>query len=838
MDERFIEEVKEAVELARSRKIRELGRLEKLSGLALVEKRLLSSPERSDAYYGRAIQDLIFEAIDNQKPTSTEEDISLPTWSHYILLRDYVKRGEPWEPVAHKLGVGRTTFYKLKNEANDAVAARLWKWEEETRTEMRVKHNLPSPTFPEYIERHNYNEHIGTPIIPEYDKNERLASVVIDELTDYGLKGLLLVGAGGTGKTVLAYTVAQRCIERRLFEAVIWASAKKKMLTVEAASFSQVPFKQAVLSYQEVLDTIAHVLHYRKTSSPQVDTSLERFEIVNDLLRTRNCLIVIDNLEELTTDDLNELKVFVRRYAGMSKVLLTSRHQVNVPGARIVNLPGMTFEEAGKFIRLECEMKNLPLLKQDEQRILYDRTMGLPLAMGVIIGLIQVTGFSLKMAIQQFQSADAVLDFLLQGAYDQLTVEEKELLYAATIFEYNATSEDALTATSGLAPWQVRSGLGKLFSLKLVLKTDSRYRLGPLVREFLENRQNAKLNGMLLSPFIAKAYVAAARYYIESLRDARTLDNKLAFLTSGEGDEKWNALRVMQGCQALAKANFQFDGGRPFEAWSLLLDLFEEINEPLGILWYHQERLRWAQEALTACSMVPNGEKRAAWIKVFDLAWTYLIIGQEAKAREILIDNLELAQRKGWKEVQALALCNLGRLEDLSKANYSNAREYFNQALELWKQSPQKYRKWIPNTKAAIGRTRLKEGHLLQAKAILEESLDERKQAGYTDEVVEALSETARVYAAQDGFREAFLRSDQALQLAREATAPPSLAYGYALMLRAEIEEIFERLDKALEYAKKACDIYTSLGAQYHVKKAEALKQRITALLDSQAIAG
>jgi tetratricopeptide (TPR) repeat protein len=235
-------------------------------------------------------------------------------------------------------------------------------------------------------------------------------------------------------------------------------------------------------------------------------------------------------------------------------------------------------------------------------------------------------------------------------------------------------------------------------------------------------------------------------------------------------------------------------------------------------MWYLDERLRWAKQAVIGCNALQMVGQRA-WIEVFDIGWVYLLRGEREVAHEIFQRNLELAQDEDCEPVQALALHNLARMaretDDLDTAS-----DLFTQSLQLWLESGTKHQDWVANGKSALGLVWYEQGRSSEALSLLEESLEMRVDMGRMGDVISGLSETALVNAALNNMDQALRSSGDALELGEEID-PPSSAYAYALKLRGQIEEIRGNIDKAISYVRKACDIYRALGAQLMLSPAE-----------------
>ena len=838
MDDEFVEEVRKALELARKLRYEELGSLPRLRRLKLVENCMLSSPDRSDVYFGKAIMSLLWEVVDCMKP-DFPEDLNNPRWRLYIILRDHSKRGEEWLTVAERLGLRGAAFQDAKRQAGQAVAGSIWAREEETRLALVPKDNLPPATlyFDKYIER--YNQCGDRPIVPGYEETQTLAEIVIEQLK--GRASIIaLEGAPGVGKTSLAYEVGRRCRDRGLFEAIIWTSAKKRTLMLEAPSFSLVPFIEPVSSCEDVLDTIAHELEYRAVSVPNGYSA--KLRTVTNLLGTRNCLIIIDNLEDFTMEARGQLAVFLRVYRGVSKVILTSRVLTGV-GDWPIDLGGMSWAEASTLVELTCQDMHLPSLEEEERQRLYKATEGNPLAIRNVLALMRMKGYALDVAVAEFQVDPEVAEYLWGPLYrllDDTGEGAKRVLHIMPVFQTYSVSDEAIRAASRLDSSPFASSLGALYNLNFVTKHDSRYVLHLSAYRFLETRGEVTVNGAPLTEMTARAYAGLAQYYTRVLAEKGSMDQRLRFVAQGQGDEKWIIMRTLDGCRQLADFNLPYEGCRPHDAWTYIVDLFDLMGHVLGILWYPEERLSWAEQACIACRML-GLDKKELWFKAFDIGWMSLKLKEEEKAERIFTETLAEAKDKGYKEVQALALRNLGRMAS-ERGDLNEACDLLMQSLGLWLECEPEYSQWIAYTKSALGLTKYrqaqtpqakdKKAKLLEARTLLDESLDLREKTGNLDEMIEALSETALPYAALGMLSEALRRSDEATRMARQIR-PPSSTLAYTLLLRSEIEELMGRNDAAMKCVEEAQAIYGNLGAKYRLSIAEARKEHLESLGES-----
>jgi len=786
MDAKFLAQVDKVVTLVRKRNLAALGKHE-LAKLKLVQRRLGPHAGLADVYVGNALKDVIIEVIKSMKP-STPENLDEPEWRHYILLREYVIHGQPWLIVAGRLGVGRTTFFETRKSAIGSLAATLWDLEQETlRRPLVVKHNLPHPPYTYFIRRSD-------------EKGRDYVDRIINELTAKRAWIVAIAGAAGVGKTTLIYEVARQCRDRELFNAVIWTSAKRKKLTPKGI----VPLADYVVSLDAILDTIGTTLGKREVLS--ISKTEEKLDIIQELLSMSNCLVVIDNLETLSEEALNQIFAFLTDLPSPSKALVTSRERPYI-GETIVTLPGMSPEEAFKFMRIEAETRGLPPLSEEELQHIYRRTRGIPLAMQYAIGLMAVYGYSVDQAIEPGIPQDLLLDFMFEETYGKLTDREKKILHVMPIFT-DPTSAQAIGAASSVKEAQLTVGLGRLYRLFLIEKVArDRYGILPTAQSFLESilrRDGLLVDGKPISDFLLEAHQNLAKYYANRLSKMK-IDDQLAFLRY----EKRNVLALMDWCYKNKE-------------WQLVIDLMSVMGHPLGILGYWDKRMVWGKRAIEACEAIGD-LKCKAWFEVYDISWTYINTGKAEVAKRILEENLRLAQERGYERVEALALRNLGLLARDTGEN-KKALELLERSLALW--SKLKEPEWIVYANGSLGILKYRMGNLPEARRHFEEALKLRKEIGESGGIAESLSDLARVVFAQGDIEKALELSDESLFLAQEISKP-ARSYAYALHHRAEIEENLGNIARAVKLAEEAYKIYEDLGAKDAARKVKKHLERL-----------
>ena len=133
-----------------------------------------------------------------------------------------------------------------------------------------------------------------------------------------------IFGAGGVGKTTLAYETAKRYATSKEFQRAAWVSAKFTHLT----SLGEIEKRRrTVIDWRDILVSIAQQL--RLDIEPVASLIEQRLaSALSELGKSERCLIVIDNLE--TIQDARMAIEYLRRESGIRphKVVLTTRQSV------------------------------------------------------------------------------------------------------------------------------------------------------------------------------------------------------------------------------------------------------------------------------------------------------------------------------------------------------------------------------------------------------------------------------------------------------------------------------------------------------------------------------
>lgn len=359
-------------------------------------------------------------------------------------------------------------LHQAKYYETDALIGELFPHGSTSLDQVRIYHNLSQPDYQEFIGREKELNELRKRLRPYPYSTHHV---------------ITLKGVGGVGKSAVAMETARRYLYQshtfpasEQFGAIIWFSAKEHYLTPESIRPRLAPQR----TLEDLYTAIATTLEQRHV----LDLPLaEQHDLIWQILQRQRTLIILDNLE--TVDD-ERLMAFLREPPVPTKIILTTRHWVEV--AFPVMLEGMTDEDAVEFIELECQRQTVVLSNGDTE-LLMQRTGKVPLAIVWSIGRIS-HGSSVAGVLEDLQDAEG--DFA-QFCFNQSVSEIRKrnafkLLMALTMFGGQAEREP-LGYVAGLAQnYQERDReLAKLEKLSLVSRQGNQFEMLPLTYEYAQN---------------------------------------------------------------------------------------------------------------------------------------------------------------------------------------------------------------------------------------------------------------------------------------------------------------------------------------------------------------
>ncbi len=768
MDEGFFEEIDVAVRLMRRRERKALGELPRLRDLRVVQDRLPEPVELvAPTYVGGILETLLNETIGTLKPTS-EQDSDDADWRNYIVLHDYFLQGRPWKVVADRLGLSRTRFFEIMSSAVDALALALLRkyppLDANSVPTLSVVHNLPRPMY-QFVRRSD-------------GKGQDLVEKVIRGLVRRPWV-VSIRGYPGAGKTTLALEVAQRCVEKAYFDAVIWIAAR-----TEDEGF--------VTSLETILNTIGQALADRRVVAAE---SLEEKHalVIRNLTALSKCLLVIDNTEVLTDEQHQKIYRFVQQVPMSTSVLLTSRERGRASELEtVVELFGMTPEEGLDFMQNACRTRGIDPDEAD-LRYIYEATSGIPSAMRMAIGLM-MEEYALQEAVRRdISRVEELLELLLEEAYGKLTAAEKMILHVMPIFVTPAPLP-IIAAAGAIEPARLRVSINRLRTLFLINEHEaSRYDILAPTRSFLQGRADGAVRLFESEPgatTLETPYRNLAKGYQRVIR-ALDRNKEEQFIR----DQLDNLLAIMTWCydhQDVAVAG--------------LLDL---IGYWLGLWGYKRERVKWGQLAVSLLRHTIGDTAAAAWHLVYDVGWTHFQQGEAEQARACFQEGLVL-EKADDKLVRGVAFRNLAQIAREYDKDFDEAKRLYLRALRIFQQIGDE--RWIAICEGGLGVLALLQHDIDQAERHLTAAQMINQRLGEIEGLVSNVSDLAQVALEQGDFTKAEALLGQSRRLARKSELAEEEAYAQVHMAR--LREREQRFQEAFTLAQQAYQIYERVGLQ------------------------
>jgi ABC-type glycerol-3-phosphate transport system substrate-binding protein len=288
---------------------------------------------------------------------------------------------------------------------------------------------------------------------------------------DHRIGVITIDGVGGIGKTTLALEIAHRCREKKKFEAIIWVSAKREVLTPKGIISRQ----QSFSNFDDLLSIAARVLHHPELLQAPPEEKLPTLQYI---FSQESILLILDNLEVIEDARIDE---FLRELPIPSKAIVTTRHRINV--AYDIRLTGMSLEESMILMNQECEKKAVRLSDQNLQRLYY-RTGGIPLAMVWCIAQVSGKGRPLSVVLDTLgKPHDDVCQFCFQESFKLLAVSEQKVLFALSLFDEAVNREIIGVVANVNDNMLIRDeSLAKLVQLSLVTQTSDSFNMLTLTK--------------------------------------------------------------------------------------------------------------------------------------------------------------------------------------------------------------------------------------------------------------------------------------------------------------------------------------------------------------------
>jgi tetratricopeptide (TPR) repeat protein len=356
-----------------------------------------------------------------------------------------------------------------------------------------VLQNLPNKDYIQFIGRKK--------------KIENIISLLLHE----NVHVLAIDGIGGVGKSALALEIAYTLKKDKIFDAIVWVSAKKDRLTYKGIVDFDIKFD----TLEDLLNEILNV--FDEGEFLKHGTLDSKKSKVLSILKENRCLLIVDNLETIDDENIKDFIIDVN-FPIESKVLITSRKRLGQV-ERIVYLERFSQEETGSYIKSRLEEKGYKDLCSEELiNDIHNKTGGIPLAIKLTIPWIIEGRIKDKLVLELDKETD-ILKFCFDRVYNSFLSDEAKKLFCIIAQAPTEINEAALRFISEIPDDHFNQSLSSLQNYSLIYidkkekEVDACFCMLPLTREFAKKTSNEDYPN--LKNQINKSYLK----YLEFIKD-------------------------------------------------------------------------------------------------------------------------------------------------------------------------------------------------------------------------------------------------------------------------------------------------------------------------------
>jgi hypothetical protein len=304
-----------------------------------------------------------------------------------------------------------------------------------------------------------------------------------------------VVGEGGVGKTSLTAKTVRSVIEKADFRDISWVTAKKQYFDLQIQATVDHDQKPSS-SFDDLILDIARDLRIELPKSSE-----HYFDAFCEEIKSRPCLIVIDNLETL-----EGYKSILSRFRSPldpqkliaiepSKILITSRVKLRSGLIGVRELPMTGIDRSSTIELIRDRGQNIDrIVEADDEDLMpiYDTSRGIPLITHLIVNTIAKYDFPLQEILQQIAELDDLGEFLYEDSVASLSPASLKCLCVIAASENGyAISYDILQGKVELDDAEFKECLAELSQYHLLEKIGSslhrypRYKIHSFLHQFM-----------------------------------------------------------------------------------------------------------------------------------------------------------------------------------------------------------------------------------------------------------------------------------------------------------------------------------------------------------------
>jgi LuxR family glucitol operon transcriptional activator len=652
-----------------------------------------------------------------------------------------------------------------------------------------VRHNLPRRPYIRLVGREKDLAEAMRRLVPE----ERHWLVPIE-------------GVGGVGKSALAMEVGWRFVEGydrfppgRCFDAIIWASAKREVLTTRGIEQVELP-RSPITNLDDVYQAIADVLGWEAIQRASRED--RPGEVEKALRHSGQVLLILDNLE--TVDDPQVL-AFLRDLPPPAKAVATMRFHEDMPYP--IRLRELDKTAAEALAVQECMARNL-ILSANEMQYLLEYTRGLPLAVWWAVGLKAMEGYNLQAILGRLGDPQGeLLHFIFGEAIDRLKsrhLAAYRTLLALSFFDSGlGAALESLVTTTGLDIEACQAALHRLLNLNLVNRggTADRFTMLPLTHSYTQ------------------AELTKAPGWQHKARE-RWMEWYIAYLNQyGGKDRDWDDFQALEREYLNILAAID---------WCLQ----HSIREAVWLIWrfwyfwyirgYWEACEHYTRQALSLSKELSDHHHLSLLLKC-RLGW---LLKEKGKVEGEALSLLHEAEAKLMASGDIKLLAESGVLTDLGQAyllisDFRKAESYLKHHLTV--SEKEDYRRGTIVARYYLGQCLVHQKRPSEAEHIYQHLLQEARSEkweraiGYVSlRLGETLAELGKIAEAE----EVLVEAGHYAERWRE-----KLLHGHVKFALAKLRQVQNSLPEAEQLADEAYELYRQLGTEEAVEAKVFLQQ-------------